>query len=63
MEGRIADDGVVGCGRGFARKVEPVERGARVGDVGARRFEREMLGVDQVDLRDARRARSSSRAR
>ena len=57
MEGRIADDRVVGRRSRFLGKVEPMERGARVGDVGACRFDGAMLGVDQVDLRDARRAR------
>ena len=34
-----------------------MKRGARVGDVGACRFDGAMLGIDQVDLRNARRSR------
>ena len=40
-----------------------MERGARIGEVGARGFERAMLGVDQVDLRNAGRARQDCRGR
>ena len=40
-----------------------MKRGARVGDVGACRFDGAMLGVYQVDLRDARRSRRGLRAR
>ena len=56
MEGRIADDGVVGRGRRLGDQVEPMERGARIGDVGARRLDGAMLGIDQVEPRDAGRA-------
>ena len=40
-----------------------MERRACVGDVGARRFDGAMLGVDQVDLRDAGERASASRDR
>ena len=52
VEGWIADDGVVGCGRGLGDQVQPMDRCASIVDVGARRLDGAMLGIDEIESRD-----------